>query len=374
MEERLAYIGLNGIGEIGPVRVRRMMDMFGSAAAIYNVPEKDLCRVQGIGPETAKAVVRGLRSFDPVAEEEKAVRWGARIITRADADYPASLSDIHDPPLALYVWGAITESDRHGLGVVGTRNPTHYGISMADRLSYGACRAGWTIVSGLARGIDTAAHEAALKAGGRTLAVLGSALDTLYPRENEKLAERIAGQGAVISEYPLGRKPDKTTFPYRNRIVAGLSRALLVVEAGLQSGAVITANQAMEQGRSVFAVPGRVDTPVSRGCHRLIRDGAVLCESLDDILEEMEFLVPPRAAEKTAEMKAGPDVPLNEQEQNVVKVLWDGPRDIDSLARESGLGSAGLNALLLGLEIKRVIQVLPGRRVELRSDILAGSR
>ncbi len=233
-------------------------------------------------------------------------------------------------------------------------------------------KAGFTVVSGLARGIDTAAHKAALKGGGRTLAVLGSAIDRLYPEENAELADKIAESGAVISEYTMGREPDRTTFPYRNRVVSGLSLGVLLVEADVKSGAVITATGALEQGRSVFAVPGRADTPHARGCHMLIKQGAKLCEDIDDILQEFEMLIP--EAKKTAaeKMPKRPDVPLTDDEQAVVKALWKGGLDVDTLARAANLKSAQLSALLLGLEMKRVVRVLPGRIVELREDLLPG--
>jgi len=226
-------------------------------------------------------------------------------------------------------------------------------------------------VSGLARGIDTAAHRGALKGGGRTLAVLGGGIDCLYPPENAELARQIAGQGAVISEFPLGREPDKTTFPIRNRIVSGLSMGVLVVEAGLTSGAVITANQALDQGRSVFAVPGRIDSPASQGCHRLIKQGARLVEGVEDVLEEFSFLLPKdgRAREPQADSRTGdgrgPMPNLSDDEACLVRVLQEEEKlDIDSLTRLSGLKPAGVSAALIGLEMKRIVRMLPGRLVE----------
>jgi DNA processing protein len=221
----------------------------------------------------------------------------------------------------------------------------------------------------LARGIDTAAHKAALKGGGRTLAVLGGALDKLYPAENRKLAEAIADQGAVLTEYPFGRAPDRTTFPYRNRIVSGLSRGIVVVEAGAQSGAVITANQALDQGRSVYAVPGRVDNPSARGCHALIRAGAMLVETLDDILSDLSLLLPQAVQQDAKAMAPLPEPTLSETEQRVVKALWDGAKAPDELAREAGVASAALSAMLLGLEMKRVVRILPGGRIALRDEL-----
>lgn len=372
MNRREATIALNMIDTLGPVRVRNLIAALGSPEAVWDASEADLRRAEGIGPEVARGILKQRNEVDPVAEEARARRAGARLVTREDADYPEPLKDIYDPPLVLYVRGTLEKKDRHAIAVVGTRHASHYGMSMADKLSYQLVKAGFTVVSGLARGIDTAAHKAALKGGGRTLAVLGSAIDRLYPEENAELADKIAESGAVISEYTMGREPDRTTFPYRNRVVSGLSLGVLLVEADVKSGAVITATGALEQGRSVFAVPGRADTPHARGCHMLIKQGAKLCEDIDDILQEFEMLIP--EAKKTAaeKMPKRPDVPLTDDEQAVVKALWKGGLDVDTLARAANLKSAQLSALLLGLEMKRVVRVLPGRIVELREDLLPG--
>ena len=369
MEARLGYIALNGMDRVGPVRAKALLDRFGNVAGLFRASAAELMTVPGIGKELARSITDQFDSIDPEAEVLKAEAFGARIVTLADEDYPERLRTVYDPPLALYVWGSLLPSDRHALAVVGTRHPTHYGISMADRLAYGMAKAGITVVSGLARGIDTAAHQAALKGGGRTLAVLGGALDKLYPAENRKLAEAIAEQGAVLTEYPFGRSPDRTTFPYRNRIVSGLSQGIVVVEAGAQSGAVITANQALEQGRSVYAVPGRVDNLSARGCHTLIRAGAMLCESLDQILEDLSMLLPTSVSREAKALEPMPEPNLSEAERQVVKALWKGALQTDALAREAGIGSAQLSAMLLGLEMKRVIRILPGRVVELRGEV-----
>jgi DNA processing protein len=369
MTPRQAYIALNMIDDVGPVRVRNLIEALGSPEAILSASPEELMKAQGIGAEVAGRIVGQRSQVDPAKEEEKADKAGARIVTRIDPEYPESLKAIYDPPLALYVMGDLVPKDRHALAVVGTRTPTHYGLSVSDRLSYQLAKSGFCVVSGLARGIDTAAHQGAMKGGGRTLAVLGSAIDKIYPEENEELARRIASQGAVISEYTLGREPDRTTFPYRNRVVSGLSMGIIVVEAGIKSGAMITANEALEQGKSVFAVPGRIDTPSSRGAHSLIKQGARLIEDIDDVLREFEFLLPPDKKQQAESLPARPDVPLNDEEQSVVRALWKGSLDVDSLAREASLKSAQVSSLLLGLEMKRVVRILPGRVVELREDL-----
>jgi DNA processing protein len=365
--EREAYIALNLIDQLGPVRVRALVSALGSAAAVFEAGEIELRRVEGIGAELARTILEQRDACDPAAEEAKAARHGARIVAFPDSDYPEPLRTIHDPPLALYLRGAYTEADRHAIAVVGSRRCTLYGRSAADRLAFQLGQAGFTVVSGLARGIDVAAHEGALKGGGRTIAVLGGALDRLYPPECAPLAERIAdGRGAVISEYTMGRMPDRTTFPYRNRVISGLSMGTVIVEADTRSGAMITASQALEQGRTVFAVPGRIDSPASRGTHRLIKSGARLVEDAADIFEEFSFLLPP---ERPMRSEPAPESALpfrfSDEEAAIVEALAEGPLDADSLARQTGLPAAKLGALLIGLEMKRVTRMLPGRQVEL---------
>jgi len=366
MTDREAYIALNLIPQLGPVRVRALAAHLGSLPAIFEASEADLRGCGGIGPELAATIVKERGRADPVAEEAACRRLGARIVTPADDDYPTPLREIHDPPLALYVVGDLRPADRHAVAVVGSRRCTHYGRSVADRLAWQLAQAGMTVVSGLARGIDMAAHEGALRAGGRTLAVLGGALDRLYPPEARPLADRIAAQGAVVSEFSLGREPDRTTFPYRNRLISGWSLGVVVVEADRQSGAMITAARALDQGRAVFAVPGRVDQPMSQGPHALIRQGAKLVEDVRDVLEEFEYLFPPAALDAAA--AASPPAPgfrFDGDEARVVEALAEGELDADTLARRSGVPASRLASLLVGLEIKRVVRMLPGRRVAL---------
>lgn len=363
MDERLAYIALNMMEDVGPVGVRALAERLGSVAAIMEAPAEDLATADGVGPKIAGRIVDQRAVLDPGREIESAARLGARLLTPPDAEYPAPLREIHDPPLALTLRGELQSRDAHAVAVVGTRRPSHYALDVADRLSRQLARAGMTVVSGLARGIDTAAHRGALRAEGRTIAILGSGLDCLYPAENARLADEIADCGAVMTELPLGRKPDRTTFPMRNRIVSGISKGIVVVEAGIRSGAMITAHQALEQGRSVFAVPGRIDNPNSRGTHSLIRDGACLVESADDILGEFEYLIPLRqaTAAPAAERSARPV--LNEEEQTLLDVLSHEELDVDSVIRLSGLSAARVNALLVGLEMKRALKMLPGHLV-----------
>ncbi len=369
MTRREAYIALNLMDGMGPVRVRNLAAVLGSPEAIFTAAEADLLLAEGVGAELAARIVAQRGAVDPAAEERKAAGLGARLVTPEDAEYPEPLRHIHDPPLALYVKGTLLPKDKHALAIVGTRSPTHYGLGVADKLGYQLAKSGFTVVSGLARGIDTAAHQAALKGGGRTIAYLGSALDTLYPPENAELAERIAESGAIISEYTLGRPSDRTTFPYRNRLVTGCTMGTIVVETNLKGGAMITADLALEQGRSVFAVPGRVDTPTARGCHRLIKQGARLVEDIEDVLQEFDLLVGAETRRAAKKLDVKPDFQLSPEEQAIVRVLWPGERDVDALTREAGLPAAKVASLLIMLEMKKVIRILPGRVVELRAEV-----
>ncbi len=360
MNAHEAYIGLNMIEGLGPVRVRAMVEVLGSPEAVFSAGPHDLMGVNGVGHEICEKILAQRDRVDPVGELDRARREGARILTPLDEDYPEMLKKIHNPPLALYVLGELHKRDRHAIAIVGSRRCTTYGKSTADRFGYQLAQTGFTVNSGLARGIDTAAHCGALKAKGRTIAVLGGALDKLYPPEAGQMAENIAANGAVLSEFPFGKEPDRTTFPYRNRIVSGMSMGVLVVEAGVNSGALHTVDNATEQGKLVFAVPGRIDSPACRGSNQLIKQGAKLVDNVNDILEEFEYLTSMRQ-----EPANRPGLKLNETEEKIVHVLCEGELNIDALCRRTGLNCAQINGLLLGLEMKRLIRMLPGRRVAL---------
>jgi DNA processing protein len=373
MNQRYAYITLNMIEGLGPVTVRSLIDTLGSPGAILEADPDALMQARGVGEKLASAIIARRECIDAAGEAERAAEAGARIVTPLDDEYPDPLKAIHDPPMALYVRGKLLPEDTKAIAVVGSRSTSNYGLSAADRLAYQLGKTGFTVVSGLARGTDTAAHHGALKSGGRTLAVLGGALDCLYPPENAGLADKIAKHGAVISEYPMGRQADRMTFPYRNRIISGLSMGVLLIESGIKGGSMHTTEAAMEQGRTVFALPGRVDTPGARGPHMLIKNGAKLVERIDDILEEYEFLIPPSEREVPEPAAAArPDVPMTDQESRIVEALWQGSLDMDTLSRELGMQSHEASSLLLGLEMKRVIRTLPGRMVELAEDLKTG--
>jgi DNA processing protein len=366
LDSRQAYIVLNMMKGVGPVTVRTLTASLGSVEAILKADKAALSRVAGVSSAMVSAILAQRGSLDPDKEEAAAGEIGARLVTPLDGEYPKRLLEIHDPPLALYVQGTLQSRDELGVAIVGSRRTSHYGMETAERLAVQLAQSGVTVISGLARGIDTAAHKGALKGKGRTLAVLGGALDCMFPPENAGLAREISGQGAVISEYPLGRQPDKTTFPVRNRIVSGISRGVTVVEADVASGAMITAHAALDQGRTVFAVPGRIDTFGARGPHKLIKNGAKLVESVEDILEELGCLIPMPA--KGAGTTAGRPV-LTEAETALVDlVAVDREIGLDALIRQSGRKAAEISALLLGLEMKRVVKMLPGQRVGLRAS------
>jgi DNA processing protein len=295
------------------------------------------------------------------AELQRIAAAGVRVVTREDADYPKNLREIYDPPLVLYVKGTLVERDALSIAIVGSRRTTLYGQEMARKLAYQLSRVGVTVVSGLARGIDTQAHKGALQAKGRTVAVIGCGIDVMYPAENKDLAEEIAANGgAIISEFPFGVQPDRQTFPMRNRIVSGWSLGVVVVEANQQSGALITANFAGEQGRHVFAVPGRADSPLSRGSNKLIKDGAKLTEDAEDILNEFEYLLPKTKKEPT-KSATGATLVLTAPEARVLTALGEDELVMDEIIQRCGLTTACVSTTLLALEMKRIVRQLPGK-------------
>lgn len=356
-----ALVALNMLPKIGPIRVRRLLEAFGDPASVLGAPPDRLMRVSGIGDETAKILHAWQDHADPIGEIRDAAGRGIAIVTQDDEGYPAPLRDAYDPPLLLYVWGKIEARDRHAIGVVGSRRATNYGTQATKKLSYQLAQSGFTIVSGLARGIDTSAHEAAIAANGRTIAVIGSGLAKLYPPENLGLAERIAaGNGAVVSEFPLNTAPDKQTFPMRNRIVAAWSRALLVVECPAWSGSLITANLATEYGKPVFAVPGPIDKPTSAGCNQLIRDGATLVADASHILDdlgELPFARKASAAEPAAEI---PELP--EEEAAVFAAVTSDESPVDRIIERCGLPAHVVSGNLMKLEMRRLVRAFPGFR------------
>src|SRR5689334_4740884 len=277
---------------MGPVRLRKLLQVFGEPERVLAAKRDELRRIDGIGNEVAEQISNWESVVDLGAELKRVSDFGASVITQTSPMYPTSLREIHSPPIVLYVWGELQERDHHGIAVIGARRTTPYGTDSAKKLAYQLAYAGLTIVSGLARGIDTAAHQGALAAKGRTIAVIGSGFSRLYPPENQALAEKIRnGHGAIVSEFSMEIEPDRQTFPMRNRIISGWSHGILVVEAGLNSGALITAAQALEQGRSVYAVPGHINAPSAMGSNRLIQQGDKLVMDARDIVDDMRIML-----------------------------------------------------------------------------------
>lgn len=356
-----SLVALNMLPKIGPVRVRRLLEAFGDPATVLASRKDRLLRVDGIGEETAGILCRWQDYSDPAAEIREAEQRGISIVAGDSPDYPEPLRETYDPPLLLYVWGRLEARDRHAIGVVGSRRATTYGRQTTKKLSYQLAQSGFTIISGLARGIDTAAHEAAIAASGRTIAVIGSGLGKLYPPENLGLAEMIAnGHGAVVSEFPLHTAPDKQTFPMRNRIVAAWSRALLVVECPAWSGSLITANLASEYGKPVFAVPGPIDKATSAGCNQLIRDGATLVADASHILDdlgELPFQRTPGAVEPDG---SAPELPP--EEAAVFAAIGSDEEPVDRIIERSGLPAPVVTSTLMKLEMRRLVRAFPGFR------------
>jgi len=362
MDSREAVVALNLIEGLGPVRVRQLLDHFGEPSAILGASRSQLLRVRGIGEDTAEAIANWERTVDLAAELKRMEAFGCRAVIQSDADYPASLREIYDPPVVLYVRGTLSTRDKNAVALVGSRQTTPYGIETARRLAYQLAYVGVTVVSGGARGIDTAAHQGAMCARGRTLCVLGTGINLVFPPENKDLFDHIAAHGAVITQFPFNRRGDRQSFAIRNRIVAGMTLGTVVVEANLTSGALITANFAIDYGRQVFAVPGRIDSPRSKGCHDLIKKGAKLCESAEDVLTEFEYLFPSsNRPPSVLETGVLPAIELSTSEQSVYDTLGEDQIPMDEVIRKSGLPASSVSVALLSLEMKRLVRQLPGR-------------
>ncbi len=348
---------------VGPRTRQALLERFGSSEAVLSAAPSDLRTVPGVGPKIAQKIVTARDEIDVGEEIALCGAHDVAILTESDEDYPRLLREIHDPPAVLFLKGNLEPTDGLAIAIVGTRHPTPYGLQQAERLAGGLARAGLTIVSGLARGIDAAAHRGALSAGGRTLAVLGGGVLNVYPPEHNELAAEVAAQGALLSEAPCRAVPLSGTFPNRNRIISGLALGALIVEAGDRSGALITARHAMEQGREVFAVPGRVDTRTAFGCHRLIRDGAKLVETADDVLEELGPLVEATPHDDGHLVRHPAELMLNDVEQKVLAAVGTESTPIDQIVADSGLGIPQVLSTISVLEMRRLVRRLSGTTV-----------
>lgn len=355
-----AFMILNGLPGMGPITLNRLLDLFDNdPVAVLEAPATRLKEAKRVGQAVADAIRDWPKHFDLAREETRAKNAGATFVTCQDSDYPGMLKQIHDPPIGMYFLGDYRLGDRC-IAIVGSRRCTLYGRSVAQKLGAELARLGFCIVSGLARGIDTAAHEGALSVDGKTAAVLGCGLDIIYPPENLDLYRRINETGAVISEFPFGRRADRQTFPMRNRVVAGLCEAIIVVETANKGGAMITARFAGEQGRTVFAVPGRIDQASSQGCHQLLRDGATLLTSVEDVLEELNYMPGLRAGNAVAEIEAEMPSGLSEDEEIVFECFRGGSiLSVDAVSGLTGKGAGEVSAALLMLELKKIVQKRP---------------
>ena len=351
---RAQRVLLNGLTGVGPVTVRRLREAFGGdLATALGAPAEQLAKVSGVSRTAAAAIAA--REFDWALEMRRTTELGFRLITEEDSAWPNQLTRLWDPPLVLYAEGAHTPDDRC-VGIIGSRHCTTYGTALARSLARDLAKEGWWIVSGLARGIDIAAHEGALDADGKTAAVLGHGLDLTFPPEAVTLRRRMAGNGCVLSEFPLGRPADRQSFPQRNRIVAGLVRAVVVIETDVDGGSLITARFAGDLGKTICAVPGRADSPSSRGCHALIRDGATLVTSVDDILTEL------------GESRGAPALPLVDDPPEFARWLphfaGGAAQDAESLALLTACAVAEAAVSLTMMEIRGVLVRRPDGRHE----------
>ncbi len=337
------WLGFNRVSGIGPVRLRALLEAFRGVESAWMASPAQL-RAAGLGQKTVEKFVQARDVMDLDAELERVLDMGFQLLSLDDGDYPEGLAEIHSPPILLHIWGELLQEDRVAAAIVGTRRANPYGKAVARDLASGLAASGVTIVSGMARGIDGIAHKAALEAGGRTIAVLGSGLDQIYPPEHRKLARSIAEAGAVVTDYPLGTRPEGSNFPPRNRIISGLSLAVIVVQAGERSGALITANFAVEQGRDVFGVPGRIYDRGSKGVNRLISQGAFPATSVDDVLEVLNLDLVAQAAPAT--------LPEDKTERLVLGRLGPEPIHIDELRARTDLPIADLTACLSILELR----------------------
>lgn len=337
-------------------RIWHLVERFGSPEDAWKATEKQLAATGGFTPEGARELVLRRRGINPEAVTALLEKKGIAFVHYGSPGYPEMLKNIPDPPPGLFIRGKITASDDQAIAVVGSRKATRYGLTVAAKLAGELAGAGVTVVSGMARGIDTAAHRGALAAGGRTIAVLGCGVDVVYPRENAGLMEEISLSGAVVSEFPLQEKPESWHFPVRNRIISGLSMGVVVVEAAARSGALITADFALDQGRDVMAVPGNITSELSRGTNRLIRQGAKPVEDAGDILEEMGLERLFRVDDRK-----DPVVNLSPEEKAVSNIISSEPVTLDELVDRSGLPAQKVLVALTFLEMKGSVRQLPGR-------------
>lgn len=386
MTELEALVGLNFVSNIGSARLNKLLEVFGQPQEIFNAKYEHLVPIFGTASQIASNII-SFKKENIEKELSSAAELGIKILTINDADYPKSLKQIPGAPIILYVLGNLTQQDDLAIGIVGSRRASIYGLNTSEKFSAELSSYGITIVSGMARGVDTYAHRGALKAGGRTIAVMGTGFNCIYPAENTDLAKDISLSGAVISEFPIETGPMPANFPRRNRLISGLSKGVLVTEAAKNSGALITADFALEQGREVFALPGRIDCPNSMGANTLIKQGAKLVTCCNDILEELNFEISDEnvvakrinvchsegaiATEESkkrdpssfATLRTQDDRCLsNKTESKIYKLISKEPISLDDLCEKSNFSILEIIPKVLGLELRKLIKELPGKQ------------
>lgn len=355
-----ASLCLSLVKGVGPLVLQTLLETFGSPADVLRAAPSQLRQVPGVGAKLATTIADAVARNEVVAEIQRCRQHEIRILTQDDAGYPEALQNIYDPPHTLFCQGELLPQDALAVAIVGTRHATHYGKRQAHRLAGSLTRAGITIVSGLARGIDAEAHRAALEAGGRTLAVFAGGLLNVYPVDHRELAFDVAQSGALLSEFPCEWPISRGSFPRRNRLITGLSQGVIVIEAGERSGALTSARHAMEQGREVFALPGPVDSRVSRGCHALLRDGATLVETADDVLDALGPLATAAVSPTGEEIRHPAELQLNEQERTILHHIGTQPTSIDRIVDASNLPVPRVLATISALEMRRLVRRLSG--------------
>lgn len=362
MKESIKYwLAINRVPKVGPVTIKKLWEHFGSVQTIWETDEKSLSKIEGLSKPAIKSFLESRPQINLDDELGAVEKNNINILTLEDDEYPDLLKNIYDPPPVLYVRGKDLAPKDKAIAIVGTRRASHYGKETARKLAFELSSLGFNIVSGMALGIDTLAHRGALEAKGKTVAVFGCGLDVIYPSSNRSLAKEIESTGSLVSEFPLGTGTEKGNFPRRNRIISGLSLGVIVVEGHYDSGAMITAKQALDQGREVFAVPGNVELDQSKGPHWLIKQGAKLVESVEDVLEELHMVMPKKVESRELKVENRDYSNLSSEEQKIVSVLSLEPKYIDNISIESGLSIPQVSSLLMMLEVKKIVRQLPGK-------------
>ncbi len=354
----LALYLVKGLGNVGALN---LLEKFDGPEKIFSADYDELIKVEGVNKKGAWGIVNRQFAIDPEYELERVEKCNARVITYSDPEYPDSLRQIHDPPIILYAKGRRIPKDLLFVAVVGSRNPTHYGLETAKRIGAGLAKNGVGVVSGLARGIDGIAQWACIKSGGFSIGVIGTGIDIAYPSSNRKLFEEIVNKGTIISEFPVGTKPEPRNFPIRNRIISGISAGVVVVEATRKSGSLITAAQALDQGRDIFAVPGSINSLRSTGTHFLIKQGAKLVENVQDILEEIGNLGPIGLKREEEQSPEKGQESLSDNEKVIYSILGDYPMHIDEIVRSAKLEPGLVLSMLLQMELEGLVKQLPGK-------------